>query len=137
MVAVIKKYYEAFMLLVVLLAFLLFRKEVFEAYVYLIAAAAIALYFVPVRIIAAITSINTKQTGVQVTSSFIIAGIIAVSLIAVSDKNFQGLSGILYTLAVINIFFMIYTFFKDQERKAFLLHFIMIILISWLLNFIS
>ncbi|MBE98554.1 hypothetical protein [Flavobacterium coralii] len=137
MTTVIKKYYEAFMLLVVLIAFLLFRKEVFEPYVYLIAAAAIALYFVPVRLVAAIASIDTKQTGVQVTSSFIIAGIIAASLVAVSDKNFPGLSTILYGLAIINIFFMIYSFFKDQERKAFLLHFIMIILISWLLNFIG
>ncbi|WP_297334161.1 hypothetical protein [Flavobacterium sp.] len=137
MATVIKKYYEAFMLLAVLVAFLLFRKEVFEASVYLIGAAAIALYFVPVRLIAAITRIDTKQTGVQVTSSFIIACIIGASLVAVSDKNFPGLNTIVYGLAIINIFFMIYSFFKDQERKAFLLHFIMIILISWLLNFIG
>ena len=132
----IKKYYEAFLLLIVVLAFFLFRRNVFAVNVYLTAAAVIALYFVPVRIIASFTNIDTVQTGVKVTSSIIIAAIIGTSLLAVADKHFPGLIEIAYLLSGINIIFMIYSFFKDQERKAFLLHLIMLMLLSAVTGFI-
>lgn len=136
MKTVIKKYYEASLLLIVLLVFILFRNEVFDSNTYLIAATAIALYFVPLRIAFNIFNSEIEHVGVQVMSSIIIAVIIGVSLLAVNDKNFSGLSTILYGLAIINVGFMIYSFFKDQQRKPFLLHFIMILLISALINFV-
>ncbi|GGB85490.1 hypothetical protein GCM10007424_26930 [Flavobacterium suaedae] len=136
MTRVIKKYYEAFLLVIVLLCFVLFRNEVFDSNTYLIAAAAIALYFVPLRIAFNIFNSEIEHRGVQVISSIIIAAIIGVSLLAVNDKNYSGLSTMLYGLAIINVGFMIYALIKDEQRNPFLLHLIMILLISALLNFV-
>lgn len=133
---VIKKYYEAFMLIALLLCFVLFRNEILNSNTYLIAGAAIALYFVPLRVAFNLFNSEIEHKGVQILSSIIIAVIIGVSLLAVNDKNFSGLSNIIYGLAFINITFMIYVFFKDQQRKLFLLHLIMILHISALLNFV-
>ncbi|KAF2515779.1 hypothetical protein E0W68_12555 [Flavobacterium salilacus subsp. salilacus] len=130
----IKRYYEVFLLIIVTLAFFLFRKEALGVNTYMIVGGIIGLYFTPVKIIATVISIETKQTGVNIMSSLIIAAIIGTSLIAVNNKHFPGLSTVAYALAVINIVFMIYTFFKDQERKLFLLHFVMVMLISVLLE---
>ncbi|NDI99495.1 hypothetical protein GWA97_10460 [Flavobacterium sp. LaA7.5] len=130
----IKRYYEAFLLIIVTLAFFLFRKEALGVNTYMIVGGIIGLYFTPVKIIATVISIETKQTGVNIMSSLIIAAIIGTSLIAVNNKHFPALSTVAYALAVINIVFMIYTFFKDQERKLFLLHFVMVMLISVLLE---
>ncbi|AXG74110.1 hypothetical protein DVK85_07590 [Flavobacterium arcticum] len=132
----IKKYYEVFALMITLLSFFLFRQEVFSVNTYLIIGGIVALYFVPVKMIAAIVSLETKQTGLKVTSSIIITAIIAASLIAVNNKHFSGISTIVYTLAGINIIFMIYAFLKDQERKLFLLHMVMILLTSRLVAFL-
>ena len=136
MTRVIKKYYEAFLLVIVLLCFVLFRNEVFDSNTYLIAATAIALYFVPLRIAFNIFNSEIEHRGVQVISSIIIAAIIGVSLLAVNDKNYSGLSTMLYGLAIINVGFMIYALIKDEQRNPFLLHLIMILLISALLNFV-
>lgn len=136
MTTIIKKYYEEFLLVIVLLCFVLFKNEVFSSNTYLVAAAAIALYFVPLRVAFNIFNSEIEHVGVQVVSSIIIATIIGASLLAVNDKNFNGLSAILYGLAIINVGFMIYALIKDEQRNPFLLHLIMILLISAVLNFV-
>ncbi len=132
----IKRHYEALLIVIIFLSFFLFRKEAFGVNTYMVIGSVIGLYFVPVKMIASIVSIETKQTGMQVMSSLIIVAIIGASLIAVNNKHFSGISTIVYTLAGINAFFIIYVLFKDQERKAFLLHLAAMVFISTLIDFI-
>lgn len=133
---IIKKYYEYLLLAAVILIFFLYRREIINNDVYAILSGAIALYFVPIKLIKSVTNINTKQTGLQVVSSIIIASFIGITLILVYDKHFYGLKYIVYGLAVINFVFMIYSFFKDLERRTFALHFIIAIFASIIIDFI-
>lgn len=133
---ILKRYYEPLLLIIVIIAFFLFRKELLGVNTYVILGSIIAFYFIPVKIIALIINPDSKQQGLTVLSSLIIAITIGASFIAVNDKNFIGLQTATYILAVINVIFMIYAFFKDQERKAFLLHLIIIGFISVMLDFI-
>ena len=133
----IKRQYEVILLIIVLLSFYLFRKEIFGIDTYLVIGGIVALYFVPVKLIVSISSIETKQTGLQVISSLIIAAIVGASLIAINNKHFPGLEYSTYALAGINAIFTIYALIKDQERKAFLLHIISMIIISVVIDFIG
>lgn len=130
----VKRYYEIVLLVTIILSFFLFRREVFTAYVYLAIGSIIAVYFLPIRIIRAVSNINTKQTGLQVMSSLIIGLLIAASLIAVFNKHFPGLLYTIYALTLINAFFILYSLFKDQERRAFLLHLLMLLFSSSLID---
>ena len=132
----IKQHYEALLIIITFLSFFLFRKEAFGPNTYMIIGGIIGLYFVPVKMIASIVSIETKQKGMQVMSSLIIVAIIGTSLIAVNNKHVPGLEYSTYTLAGINAFFIMYVLFKDQERKAFLLHLAAMLFISALIDFI-
>ncbi|QYJ68692.1 hypothetical protein [Flavobacterium litorale] len=132
----LKPYYEPLLLIIIIITFLLFRKELLGANIYVILGSIVAFYFIPIKIIALIINPDRKQQGLTVLSSLIIAITIGASFIAVNDKNFTGLQTVTYVLAVINVIFMIYAFFKDLERKAFLLHLIIVGFISVMLDFI-
>jgi len=131
-----KSKFENAIIIILLLTFFLTAKDAFSNSIYMLLCLGTSLYFFPIRLFLEkeMQNYSTKNKIIFIVSSFLVSIIIVLSLLSLYIDISSNFKIVVYLFSFFNLIFACYTYLtKDSMKKIYVMHLLMIFMISAIL----